>query len=232
MLSIESLNEKLQNNLETPIPSQIIKTRRGSHGEDLKYISGRVVADILNHAFGYNWSWEVKNFWKEPSEPYYFKDDKKHENGLPQNPVIHCLGTLSVYLKDETGKTFVVKKDGFGSKTVVGAQSDQEDNYKAAATDAMKKAATLFGVAAQFYRTEPEQTYFEVLNDPWEDEEIFEQYASERKFLKDFMERKKIDFETLNDEIKKWSEDRYDELQSLPPKKFAEFVKYLMEAEK
>lgn len=231
MLKIESIDKKIQKKLEMEIPNEIIKLRKGSGNEQLQYVSGRSVTDILNHAFNYNWSWEVKKIWKEPSEPYYAKDDRKHENGLPQNPVVHCLGTLTVKFKDENGNIFEIKKDGFGAKTVVGWQSDQEDNYKAAATDALKKAATLFGVASQLYRNENEQFFFDVLNDPWNDEEVYKAHESEREFLKNYMKDKNFSADDLNKEVSYWSRNKYSEIQELSPEELSELVKFLSEEE-
>lgn len=227
MLTVESISKKIQKKLNIYLPQEIIQSRKGDRGKMLDYISGRVAVDILNYAFDYNWSWEVKKFWKEESEPVYLDNDKNHENGIPQGPIIHCLGTLTVYLKNEQGEYFKISKDGFGSKTVVGSQSKQEDNYKAAATDAIKKAATLLGVAAQLYRDNNEELFFNLLNDPWIDDEIFKKYKSEREYLRKLINYGVETEESLNKMLSEWTEDRFKNIQELTPDELKDFVEML-----
>lgn len=88
----------------------------------------------------------------------------------------HVRGNLTVPIVQEDGTVVMITKSGFGSKTVLGGQADQEHIFKAAATDALKKAASLFGIGAQLYRDEDEQAFFEAINyeDPWTDDLLAE----------------------------------------------------------
>ena len=160
------------------IPAELIKQREGGGKKMLSYLSGSTITDMLNNAFGYMWSWEIKQQWIEKSQPAInkyangtFQKDPANWTLDPQGPVAHVLGTLTVYLKN--GPALVtLHKDGYGSKSVLGKQNDQESIFKAAGTDALKKAASLLGIGLELYRDEDEQNYFVEMNyeNPWTDE--------------------------------------------------------------
>ena len=65
MLKKIELDKAICSALQETIPNSLIKTRKGSHNKTLSYISGSTAIGILNHVFGYNWNWEIVNFWKE-----------------------------------------------------------------------------------------------------------------------------------------------------------------------
>lgn len=67
----------------------------------------------------------------------------------PQPPVAHVLLELVI--------PGLGTRSAWGSKTVLGGASEQESIYKAAATDALKKAASLFGFALELYDDEEEK---------------------------------------------------------------------------
>ena len=192
-----SISKEIKDSLIAPIPEALIKQREGGkrNGQTiyLKYIAGSSVTDILNKTFGYVWSWQVKEQWVQESQPFFNQYSKSREkefyNGKEgaweaQAPVAHVLGTLKVHLKDDNGNMFTVEKDGFGSKAIVGKQSDQDSIFKAAGTDALKKAASLFGVGLELYRDEEEKQYFEEINyeDPWTDE-MTQKYEKEINYV-------------------------------------------------
>ena len=101
-------------------------------------------------------------------------------------PVAHVRGTLTVYLATENG-IVEVRKDGYGSKAIIGKQSEQDSIFKAAGTDALKKAASLFGIGLQLYRNEEEQYYVGTINyeDPWTDE-AKEEHADSLAYIEDY----------------------------------------------
>lgn len=171
----------------SPIPPSLIKERQGGGKMMLSYISGSTVTDLLNSAFGYMWNWTVKKEWIQISEPYfnqYSKSPDKVVNPIngktgaweEQGPVAHVLGTLEVFISTEDGQIISIKKDGYGSKSILGKQNDQESIFKAAGTDALKKAASLLGVGLELYRDEEEQIFFDEISyeDPWTTEVITE----------------------------------------------------------
>lgn len=116
--------------LEKPFDANQIKQREGSFGKMLDYIEGHAVIARLNDAFDANWSFEI----------------------------IDC------EILNETGEVLVqgklstngVVKTQFGSSRITKAIESGEmvslaDDLKAAATDALKKAATLLGVGLHLY---------------------------------------------------------------------------------
>lgn len=191
-----NISKDIRKKITTPIPDYLIQERDGGGGMKLSYLSGSTITDMLNNYFGYSWNWEVKQFWIQESQPAY----NKYVNGKytkdssqwtldPQGPVAHVLGTLTVQMTDEEGKMFTISKDGFGSKSVLGKQNDQESIFKAAGTDALKKAASLLGIGLELYRKEDEQYYFDEMNyeNPWTEEELTK-YAKEWKFINNYIE--------------------------------------------
>jgi recombination DNA repair RAD52 pathway protein len=234
MLKKVDFDKSIKEKLAAPIPRELIKERNGGR-QTLSYISGSTAIDMLNDIFGYAWDWKVEKYWVAPCEPKYNKNDQMHEHPIAQGPVCHVLGTLTIHLQDNKGNDVVISKSGFGSKMVVGGQSDQKDNFKAAGTDALKKAASLVGIAAQLYRDEDEQNYFDALNeevdDPWADDAVYEAHADERAYLKNLMENQDITTDDLNQAVATWSKDSFDDIQDLAPEEFTAFVNYLKEEE-
>ena len=113
-------------------PEQI-KTRPGQRGKILSYIETHAVIARLNEAADFEWTFEVV----------------KHE--ILADEVI-VLGKLTI-----DGVT----KMAFGGSTITTDVSGKEvsiaDDLKAAASDALKKTASLFGVALEFYGGAPAQ---------------------------------------------------------------------------
>ena len=114
--------------LEQPFPSELIKTRPGSHGQDLKYVEAVEYVRRLNQVFEGNWSFDVM----------------QHE--VTQNEVI-VLGKLTA-----DG----VVKMAFGGSSITRAKLTGEavsiaDDLKAAATDSLKKAASILGMGLHLY---------------------------------------------------------------------------------
>jgi len=116
--------------LEKPFNPEQIKQREGSFGKMLDYIEGHSVIQRLNDAFDSNWSFEIID----------------HEVLNDTDEVI-VQGKLS---------TNGVVKTQFGSTRITRARETGDmislaDDMKAAATDALKKAATLLGVGLHLY---------------------------------------------------------------------------------
>ena len=111
-----------------PFPNSRIKERPGQNGQPLSYIEGHSVILRLVEVFGLAWSFRVL----------------QHEIG---NHQVIVLGELRV------GDTV---KQAFGGSDITRARDGGQsisvaDDLKSAATDALKKAATLFGVALHLY---------------------------------------------------------------------------------
>jgi len=114
--------------LEKPFDPAQIKQREGNFGNTLDYVEAHAVIQRLNDAFEGNWSFEIV----------------KHEV-LDEEVVV--LGKLAAegLAKMQFGNTSITKAETDGTIVSMG------DDLKAAATDSMKKCATLLGVGLHLY---------------------------------------------------------------------------------
>ena len=116
--------------LEKPFEPSQIKQREGNFGKTLDYIEGHAVIQRLNDALEAEWSFSVIS----------------HEI-LKETDEVIVLGEL---------RAANVVKTQFGSSKITRAKGSGEpislaDDYKAAATDCLKKCATLLGVGLHLY---------------------------------------------------------------------------------
>lgn len=225
MLKKIEIDTSFKDFLATEIPEQLIKDKPG--GNNMHYISGCTVIDMLNKLTNYAWDWRIDEHWVQKSEdkfnPKYDKEPK------PQGPVAHVIGTLTLHLQDENGEPFTIVKSAAGAKPIIGGQNEQKDIFKSAGTDALKKAASLVGIGAQLYRDEDEQEYFEALNyeDPWT-EEALAAHKADFDYLKSLMSgNEAYEREDLNEVLSAWSHGGYSDIGDLPPDDLTDYVKYL-----
>ena len=213
------ISKSIKDKIIAPIPESIIQERDAGRGTTLSYLSGSTVTDMLNDIFNYNWDWKVEQQWIEKSVPFFnqyakVKDSEKVLNtangkmGVWENqaPVAHVKGILTVRfmqkITHENGNEEYIErsisKTGFGSKSIIGKQSEQESIFKAAGTDALKKAASLLGIGLELYRNEEQMDYFNELNyeDPWTDEKK-EEKKEQLKWLKQYREECDVSQEQL-----------------------------------
>ena len=122
--------------LEKDFPAEMIKHRPGGYGKLLDYIEIANIIQRLNDAFDAQWSFEVADHIRTDTE-------------------VIVLGRLTVegISKMQWGGSQVVKS------TKTGNPVSLADDLKAAASDAIKKCASHFGVALAIYGRElpPEQ---------------------------------------------------------------------------
>lgn len=116
--------------LERPFLASEIREREGGNGKTLDYVEGHTVIARLNDAFDGNWNFIVKSF------------DVNEARGE-----VLVVGKLTAE---------GITKMQFGSSSITRSRKDNQpvsiaDDLKAAATDALKKCATLFGVALSLY---------------------------------------------------------------------------------
>ena len=232
MLERTQISQDIINILEEKVPENLIKERKQG-GTTLSYVSGNFIIDQLNRAFGYLWDWKIDRAWIEQSVN---KKQKDYETGkiteIPQPPIAHVIGTLTVYLKDNDGKLISISKTAPGSKVVVGGASEQDSIYKAAHTDALKKAASLFGIGAQLYRDDTEQDYFEEkkISTLWTPEEE-QKRAADFEYIIGMKEQYNVSDQRIDAMVNKWSNGRINKFAKLSPDKLTEFVTYLKEQE-
>src|SRR6266550_8175648 len=114
--------------LERPFAPEQIKRRQGMNGDVLDYIEGCAVIQRLNECFEAEWIFEIQ------------------EHRVYDDEVV-VLGKLTLQ---------GISKSQFGKSRITRAKKDNSvislgDDLKAAATDCLKKCATLFGVGLHLY---------------------------------------------------------------------------------
>ena len=119
--------------LEKPFTPEQIKRRQGTNGDVLDYIEGCAVIQRLNECFDAEWLFEIQ------------------EHRVYDDEVV-VLGKLTAQ---------GVAKSQFGKSRITRAKKDKAiislgDDLKAAATDCLKKCATLFGVGLHLYFDVPQ----------------------------------------------------------------------------
>jgi len=118
--------------LTRPFDPAQIKQREGRGGKLLDYLETHAVITRLNEAFGGAWSFEVLDF-------------KTMEGEI----VVHGKLTAVGITKTQFGSAEVHRTRGEDGQK--GAPLSVGDDLKAAASDALKKCATLFGVGLHLY---------------------------------------------------------------------------------
>ena len=128
------------NVIQTPTNPNWIKDKKG-----LSYVSGDTVTRILNKAFNYRWSFEILETRIIESQDKAIKPKygEKEQTFVAQNPVVQCHGRLTI--------PGFGSREQWGSQPLIGGSDVQEHSFKSAATDSMKKCASLFGIALDLY---------------------------------------------------------------------------------
>ncbi len=137
-LTVAGLNPAQAMILSQRTPAEAIRYRVGrGNGQQLAYVSHAWVTRVLNEAFGFRWSWDVTDTVIVPD--------------LTNPAEVIVRGRLTVTTPD--GGTVI--KEQFGSTDVKryknGGVISLGDDLKAASSDALKKAASLLGVALDLY---------------------------------------------------------------------------------
>jgi hypothetical protein len=132
-------------------PKKEIKTREGPGGKVFSYVDHGYVTERLNVVFGFQWSFEVVE-WRT----------------LDEEVIVE--GKLTVELPN--GKTIVKQQFGgadikrFAGGKKQGMPISVADDLKAAASDALKKCASLLGIGLDLYRGEGSIQRQETARDP------------------------------------------------------------------
>lgn len=167
----------------------------------------------------------------EPGVPFPFVE-KDGKVPVPQPPTAWCIVELSVDFIDEDGKIHTVTKSAFGSQSITGNQSTQSTNgYKGAQSDALKKAATLFGIALELYRKDPaEQEYFEEINEeilsPWTDD-MKELYSEQLEYIDKLCELNGCTIDQLEYWVIEATDNEYTSFISMDPSYIYRFIEVL-----
>jgi hypothetical protein len=126
------LNEWQEQVIKRKTPDQFVKWRVGPGGLQLAYIEVSYIIDILNLAFGGDWDFQIID-----------KDIGKKQ--------IWVMGRLTIRLSGR-----VIVKENFGSSSIKFSKGSQEvidlgNDLKAASSDALKKCASMLGIASDVY---------------------------------------------------------------------------------
>ena len=124
--------------LDRPFAKETIKLRRARGGQQLQYVGVADFVQRLNEAFAGYWSFDILN---------------------SQMIGEHIVVTARLTAPRSEHCEHEVSKTAFGGATITrdknGAALDIGDDFKAAASDALKKAASLLGVGLHIYGLEP-----------------------------------------------------------------------------
>lgn len=128
----QNLNKAQMAFITQKTPDQYIKTRPGPGGKPLSYVEIGYVVNLLNQAFGWDWDFQI---WEQ-------------EIGKKQ---VWVRGELTVRI---SGKE--ITKAQYGGSDIkfnktTGEAISIADDLKAAASDCLKKCASLLGIAGDIY---------------------------------------------------------------------------------
>jgi hypothetical protein len=130
-------------------PQSAVRWRTGKGGKQLRYVDHAYVTRLLNNAFGWAWDFEILEteliVWNE--KPFE----------------VRCIGRLTVnangaqIVKTQCGSQAIeFLRDGSAPVTI-------GDAYKGAASDAIKKCASLLGIALDLYDSDAPTTKRELM---------------------------------------------------------------------
>jgi len=232
--------KKAKEIINAPIPEELIKERSGGGKKMLSYISGSTVIDLLNMSFDFLWSHEIVKTWiteslpfldkwsKNPDSPFAYNAKGEKLRLESQGPVAHALVKLSIPIFNEEGQViYTITKYGTGSKSILGKQNDQESIFKAAATDGLKKAASLLGIGNELYRDENEQEFYNLLNykSLWANEDL-EKFKNERQYITDVISNYNLSTEQINSMVTSF-DPNLKSLTEIVPKNIIDFTSFL-----
>jgi len=119
-------------------PKEHVYKRKGRGGKEFDYVTGAYIEKVLNYVFGWNWDFEIL------------------EHGVAGD-YIWVKGRLTVRGTKE-GQQIVKTQFGRAEIKYVSKAAHKPENYidfgndlKAASTDALKKCASLLGIASDIY---------------------------------------------------------------------------------
>ncbi len=125
------LNKAQLNFISQKTPEQFVKVRPGPGGMQLKYVEVGYVISVLNQVFGWDWDFRIMD----------------QQIGKKQ---VWVRGELTVRLKDHS-----ITKGQFGGSDIKSNRNGDPisiaDDLKTAASDCLKKCASMLGIANDLY---------------------------------------------------------------------------------
>jgi len=145
-------------------PKHLIKKRPGKGGKTFSYVPHGYVTATLNRCFGFDWDFELLPWgdgdYFQYREAVMGEDYKGDELELrPASVLVH--GKLTVRVRDPGDPTRVIapiSKSAIGEKEAIRGMT-WGGLVKSAASDALKKASSLLGVALDLYWQDMDEDY-------------------------------------------------------------------------
>jgi|GEM_PF-1395951 len=165
-----------QKDINIPTPIEVLKVRKGRGGKKFVYVETNYVIRKLNDIFSYGWDFEI--IWEIPVELAL------------QLGQVMVKGRLTVKGKDSNGNIQTVSKTQYGSAEIKYVKDkphtpenivDLADDYKAAASDALKKCASMFGICLDVYSGQFSPEDLPVEENKGEDVVIEGEYKEEKE---------------------------------------------------
>lgn len=126
------ITEKTRKFILETTPKKFVKRRQGRGGKMLDYVETGYIISKLNEVFNYMWSFEVI-------------EDKIGESQ------VYVKGKLTAHLSPDIAITKVQYGGSDIKRKADGKPVDIGDDMKAASSDALKKCASLFGIASDIF---------------------------------------------------------------------------------
>ena len=227
--------------IEKPIDKKYIEEYNG-----FSYINHMVVVDILNRLFGLLWNWEIVDYGNEEVRTY---TKKKKNNGrygfeeepmpakntltpdnAPKNSYIWVLGKLTCTVILPNGETKDIVKMAYGSRPITSEDSKTQGQiYKGASSDALKKAASLLGIASNVY-TKP--SLYQKIQDDRKAFDVWDEEASNnlRKYVQQMSKlAQEIGGAKFQEYIDKFCQEsmRYTTFGKITPSNIIYFIEYM-----
>lgn len=154
------ISEKQFSVLSGRTPKDVIRHRPGKGGKTFAYVPHGYVTSTLNKAFGFDWDWRILPNGAGDSYTYHPPVSTTHKGKTIERPgSIIVKGELTVRIRNPENLSQVIAtitREAFGEKEEVNGMT-WGAHIKSAASDALKKAATLIGIALDLYYAEPDE---------------------------------------------------------------------------
>jgi hypothetical protein len=141
------LNAKQLNMLLAETPKNHIYSRPAKGGGEWDYVTGVYVKKVLNMVFGWDWSFEIKQFEYNMQSKQCIVLGRLTVNVKERTIVKEQFGRSDIAFKTE----YITDAAGKGKKQPSDSPLDLGNDLKAATTDALKKCASELGVASDIY---------------------------------------------------------------------------------
>ena len=202
-----------------PIPENLVFLDPGGN----KYVNHMVVVDKLNEVFNHAWSWTIVDKGIEESKSF---TNKKGEVSQ-ESHYAWVIGELRYPIFNSVNKELSwAVKQAFGGKVVLGNGKVQSQAFKAASSDALKKAASLLGIAPNVYmRDDVYESLDESDSDSWTPSKM-NVYQKETAQVKDIKET--LGVEKFNQVIKQFCDktNNYTQYGLITPSNIVGFLNY------